>query len=108
MLIGIASCYVYGLTVWAGNSPNIIALAVIVGILWIGWFLRNQFKSWEAPAPPPPKPAAPGKPAAKGGFKLPFGKKPAPPPPPPKPAAPPPRAGPLDFLKPKIKGAPKK
>ncbi len=113
LFIGVISLYIFMLSVWAGNSASPWALAVIVLVLWAGWRLRERFKSWGVPPPQePPKPAgpakAPGKAAPrKGGFGLPFGRKPAPPPPPP-PPAPPPKSGPLGFLWPRAKGPPKK
>ncbi len=119
LFIGVISLYIFMLSVWAGKSANPWALAVIVLVLWAGWRLRERFKSWGAPPPQgPPKPSGPAKGAGKapgkaapkkGGFGLPFGRKPAPPPPPPPPpAAPPPKRGPLGFLWPRTKGPPKK
>nr|MBI2904118.1 hypothetical protein [Chloroflexota bacterium] len=116
LFIGVISLYIFMLSVWAGNSASPWAFAAIVLVLWAGWRLRERFKSLGAP-PPPPKPSGPARGAGKasgkaaprkGGFGLPFGRKPAPPPPPPPPPAPPPKRGPLGFLRPRAKGPPKK
>ena len=109
LLIGGFSFITYIFYSYAKKESDPATFLFFLGLLLLGWYLRQQFKNWGAPPPPPrppPKPAAPSppKPAGpapkKGGLSLPFGKKPAPPPPPPppKPAAPPPPPKPKGLI----------
>ena len=103
LLIGGFCLLLYVVNSSATQQGDPATLLFFLGLVLIGWGLRERFKGWGAPPlppKPPPKPASGGapKPAAKGGgFSLPWGKKPAPPPPP-KPAAPAPPPKPKGFL----------